>query len=274
VRISYPPSTSPPDAGLRGPLTMRPNPTLGASCRATSRRSSCWCSPPCSSAPRWISDDGLIPSDGDERHPRLRADVNVASGADVHPPLWLALLRPAIRRGTSTTPPRAVDRRVPVGCSGWPCRGEDDVAGVGGRGRLLSSRAFTDTRRPAREPLVNLLLAAFVGVCLARTGSQPADSARCGMARWCPARPDTVLLVAPLLIRQRSSPRRRAAARSVSLACCRPRRGRRSPWSTTASLPEHRLRQAGHGHQQAQLWKQGVIYVIDVFRPWTRSHPC
>jgi arabinofuranosyltransferase len=222
----------------------------------------------------WISDDGLI---------SLRTVMNVTHGYGLtfnvgervqtftHP-LWLALLTAGylvVRNVYYAT------FALSIAVSLWVfwlavSRARTTWQAWVAAAALLSSRAFTDYATSGLEnPLVNLLLAAFVGVCLRENGS-PARrlGALWGLASLVYlARPDTVLLVAPLLIAATLQARgAAAAARSVSLGLLPA-----AAWTAFAVVyygfpfPNTAYAKLGMDISRAQLWKQGVIYVIDVF---------
>jgi arabinofuranosyltransferase len=134
---------------------------------------------------------------------------------------------------------------------------------------LLSSRAFTDYSTSGLEnPLVNLLFAAFVGVFL-REG---APTGRWLAALWALAsllylsRPDAVLVVAPMLVLATISVRRAPVAARAVAAGLLPA----AAWTAFAVVyygfpfPNTAYAKLGMDVSRAQLWKQGVIYLIDV----------
>jgi len=220
----------------------------------------------------WISDDGLI---------SLRTVLNVTHGNGLtfnvdervqtftHP-LWLALLTAGyLVIGNVYYATFALSMVVSVwvfwlavsrAASSWQAW----VAAAA----LLSSRAFTDYSTSGLEnPLANLLVAAFVAVFL-REDLKP--------RRWLTAlwglasllyltRPDAALLVVPLLLvasyRVRRVP---VVARAIAVGLLPA-----AAWTAFAVVyygfpfPNTAYAKLGMDINQAQLWKQGVIYFID-----------
>ena len=222
----------------------------------------------------WISDDGLI---------SLRTVMNVTHGNGLtfnvgervqtytHP-LWLALLTATyLVVGNIYYAAFALSIlvslwvfRVAVSRAGSPWQAWLAAAA------LLSSRAFTDYSTSGLEnPLVNLLLAAFVAVFL---GGERTPARRLGTL-WALAslvylaRPDTVLIVAPMLLLATFQARRAATVVRAVSAGLLPA----AAWTGFAVLyygfpfPNTAYAKLGMDISQAQLWKQGVIYVVDAF---------
>jgi len=220
----------------------------------------------------WISDDGLI---------SLRTVMNVTHGHGLtfniaervqtftHP-LWLALLTAGyLVVGNVYYATFALSIAVSM-CVFWLA-----VARAGtpwqawvAAAALLSSRAFTDYSTSGLEsPLVNLLLAAFVGVFL-REGGTPGRrlSLLWGLASLVYlARPDTVLVVAPMLLTEAFRVRRvPIVARSVALGLVPA-----LAWTAFAVVyygfpfPNTAYAKLGMDVSRSQAWKQGLIYVID-----------
>jgi arabinofuranosyltransferase len=222
----------------------------------------------------WISDDGLI---------SLRTVMNVTHGNGLtfnvgervqtftHP-LWLALL----------TASYLVVRNVyyaafalSMAVSLWVfwlavSRAKTTWQAWVAAAALLSSRAFTDYSTSGLEnPLVNLLLAAFVGVFL-RDGRPPGRrlGELWGLASLVYlARPDTVLIVAPLLLAATLQARgARVVARSAAVGLLPA-----AAWTAFAIVyygfpfPNTAYAKLGMDISTAQVWKQGVIYLIDAF---------
>lgn len=221
----------------------------------------------------WISDDGLI---------SLRTVMNVTHGHGLtfnigervqtftHP-LWLALLTAGyLVIGNVYYATFALSIAVSLwvfwlavsrAASPWQAW----VAAAA----LISSRAFTDYSTSGLEnPLVNLLLAACAGVYL-REGGTPGRrlTALWGLASLVYlARPDTVLIVAPLLLVETFRVRRvPVAARAVALGLLPA-----VAWTAFAIVyygfpfPNTAYAKLGMDINQSQLWKQGVVYAIDV----------
>jgi arabinofuranosyltransferase len=222
----------------------------------------------------WISDDGLI---------SLRTVMNVTHGNGLtfnvgervqtytHP-LWLALLTASylvIRNVYYAT------FALSMAVSLWVfwlavSRARTTWQAWVAAAALLSSRAFTDYSTSGLEnPLVNLLLAAFVTELLAEGRAAPR---RLGTL-WALAsltylaRPDTVLIVAPMLLLATFRARRAApVARRVALGLLPA-----AAWTAFAIVyygfpfPNTAYAKLGMDISRAQRWKQGVIYVIDAF---------
>jgi arabinofuranosyltransferase len=222
----------------------------------------------------WISDDGLI---------SLRTVMNVTHGNGLtfnvgervqtytHP-LWLALLTASyliVRNVYYAT------FALSMAVSLWVfwlavSRARTTWQAWVAVAALLSSRAFTDYSTSGLEnPLVNLLLAAFVAAFL-DDGRTPGR--RLG-ALWGLAslvylgRPDTVLIVAPMLLMATFQSRRAAGAVRAVAAGLLPAAG----WTAFAIVyygfpfPNTAYAKLGMDISRAQVWKQGVIYVIDAF---------
>ena len=222
----------------------------------------------------WISDDGLI---------SLRTVMNVTHGNGLtfnvgervqtftHP-LWLALLTAGyLLIGNVYYATFALSMLVSLWVF-WLAvsRAKSPWQAWVAAAALISSRAFTDYSTSGLEnPLVNLLLAAFVGAFLRGDGTPD---------RWLVtlwglaslvylARPDTVLVVAPLLLVATVRVRHLAVvARAVSLGLLPA-----VAWTAFAVVyygfpfPNTAYAKLGVDISRAQLWKQGVIYVIDAF---------
>ncbi len=220
----------------------------------------------------WISDDGLI---------SLRTVLNVTHGNGLtfnvgervqtftHP-LWLALLTAGyLAIGNVYYATFALSMVV----SAWVfwlavSRAASSWQAWVAAAALLSSRAFTDYSTSGLEnPLANLLVAAFAAVFL-REDLKP--------RRWLTAlwglasllyltRPDAVLLVVPLLLvasyRVRRGP---VVARAIAVGLLPA-----AAWTAFAVVyygfpfPNTAYAKLGMDINQAQLWKQGVIYFID-----------
>ncbi|HSP92732.1 MAG TPA: hypothetical protein VLN08_17595 [Vicinamibacterales bacterium] len=220
----------------------------------------------------WISDDGLI---------SLRTVMNVTHGNGLtfnlgervqtftHP-LWLAVLTAGyLVVGNVYYATFALSIAVSLWVF-WLAvsRARTPWQAWVAAAALLSSRAFTDYSTSGLEnPLVNLLLAAFAGVFL-REGGSPGRrlSMLWGLASLVYlARPDTVLIIAPLLlvatVRVRQAP---VIARSVALGLVPA-----LAWTGFAIVyygfpfPNTAYAKLGMDISTAQVWKQGVIYVID-----------
>ena len=221
----------------------------------------------------WVSDDALI---------SLRTVLNVAhgNGLTFNPgervqtfthPLWLALLTGAyLVVGNVYYATFALSIAVSLWVF-WlaASRAKSPWQGWVAAAALLSSRAFTDYSTSGLEsPLVNLLLAAYVGVFLRDDGA-PARrlTALWGLASLLYlARPDTVLLAAPLLlVATFRAGRVPAAARAVAAGLLPA-----LAWTAFAVVyygfpfPNTAYAKLGMDISRAQLWKQGVIYFIDV----------
>jgi len=220
----------------------------------------------------WISDDGLI---------SLRTVLNVTHGNGLtfnvgervqtftHP-LWLALLTAGY---LVTGNVYYATFALSIAVSMWVfwlavSRAASSWQAWVAAAALLSSRAFTDYSTSGLEnPLANLLMAAFVAVFLKERRSP---------GRWLTAlwglasllyltRPDAVLLVVPLLLvasyRVRRVP---VVARAIAVGVVPA-----AAWTAFALVyygfpfPNTAYAKLGMGISQTQLWKQGVIYVID-----------
>ena len=221
----------------------------------------------------WISDDGLI---------SLRTVMNVTHGNGLtfniaervqtftHP-LWLALLTASyLVVGNVYYATFALSMAVSMWVF-WLAvsRAKTSWQAWVAAAALLSSRAFTDYSTSGLEnPLVNLLLAAFVGVFL-REGQTPGRrlGTLWGLASLVYlARPDTVLIAAPMLLvatfRVKQAP---LVARSVTLGLVPA-----LAWTAFAIVyygfpfPNTAYAKLGMDISTAQVWKQGVIYFIDV----------
>jgi len=222
----------------------------------------------------WISDDGLI---------SLRTVMNVTHGHGLtfnlgervqtytHP-LWLALLTASylvVRNVYYAT------FALSMAVSLWVfwlavSRARTAWQAWAAAAALLSSQAFTDYSTSGLEnPLVNLLLAAFAGVVLGE-GRTPARrlGALWGVASLVYlARPDTVLIVAPMLLVATFQARRAAGAARAVAAGLLPA----AAWTAFAIVyygfpfPNTAYAKLGMDVSRAQVWKQGVIYVIDAF---------
>lgn len=221
----------------------------------------------------WISDDGLI---------SLRTVLNVTHGHGLvfnrgervqtftHP-LWLALLTVShLAIGNVYYATFALSIAVSLWVF-WLAvsRANSSWQAWVAVAALLSSRAFTDYSTSGLEnPLSHLLLAAFVGTYM-REGWA---AGRRLTALWALAslvyltRPDTVLLVAPMLVVETIRARRvPGTARAVAVGLMPA-----IAWTAFAMIyygfpfPNTAYAKLGMGVGQAQLWKQGVIYVIDL----------
>jgi len=222
----------------------------------------------------WISDDGLI---------SLRTVMNVTHGNGLtfnagervqtytHP-LWLALLTASsLAFGNVYYATFALSIAVSLWVF-WLAvsRANSTWQAWVAAAALLSSRAFTDYATSGLEtPLVNLLLVVFAGAVL-REGGAPG---RRLAVLWTLAslvylaRPDAVLIVAPMLLVAtfRARPRL-AAARAAALGLLPA-----AAWTAFAIVyygfpfPNTAYAKLGMDINTAQLWKQGAIYVIDAF---------
>ena len=222
----------------------------------------------------WISDDGLI---------SLRTVLNVTHGNGLtfnfgervqtftHP-LWLALLTAsylvirnvyyatfALSIGVSLTVFWLAISRAKTTWQAW-------IAAAA----LLSSQAFTDYSTSGLEnPLINLLLIAYLGVAVRTRGAAGSGvGVLWGLASLVYlARPDTVLIVAPMLLAATYQARREpGVARAVALGLLPA-----GAWTAFATVyygfpfPNTAYAKLGMDVSRTQLWKQGVIYFIDAF---------
>lgn len=222
----------------------------------------------------WISDDGLI---------SLRTVMNVTHGNGLtfnlgervqtytHP-LWLALLTASyLVIGNVYYATFALSMAVSLWVF-WLAvsRARTPWQAWVAAAALLSSQAFTDYATSGLEnPLVNLLLAAFVGACLREDGAR---ARRLGVP-WALAsllylaRPDTVLIVAPTLLLATFQARREpGVVRAVALGLLPA-----AAWTAFAILyygfpfPNTAYAKLGMDISLTQLWTQGVIYLVDAF---------
>jgi arabinofuranosyltransferase len=220
----------------------------------------------------WISDDGLI---------SLRTVMNVThgNGLTFNPgervqtfthPLWLALLTASYLVAGNVY---YATFALSIAVSLWVfwlavSRANSPWQAWVAAAALLSSRAFTDYSTSGLEnPLVSLLLAAFAGVFL-REGGTPGRrlGVLWGLASLLYlARPDTVLIVAPTLLLAAFRTRRLRVAAPAVAAGLLPALA----WTAFAVVyygfpfPNTAYAKLGMDINQTQLWKQGVIYLID-----------
>jgi len=222
----------------------------------------------------WISDDGLI---------SLRTVMNVTHGNGLtfnvgervqtftHP-LWLVLLTLSylvLRNVYYAT------FALSIAMSLWVfwlavSRARTTWQAWVAAAALLSSQAFTDYSTSGLEnPLINLLLAAFSAVFL---GAGRTPVRRLGVL-WTLgslvylARPDAVLIIAPMLLLATFQGRRVVGIARAVAAGLLPA----AAWTVFAIVyygfpfPNTAYAKLGMDISRAQVWKQGVIYVIDAF---------